>query len=240
VLRSRCAQSGPLRNEEIVRLFRESCRPACAGGAAEVAFSGPRARSHSSVFRHLVIRCAPWRATWMRCSRSRGRQRRLRHRGDREFERGTITTRWIVPDSRCISAASGAAHPSLPDGKMDALRAWYGVLAQPGAGAVPRLARCASAGRRAGVSASNAEGARRARDEQGTRRSRETAAEVYGLNILVREIEDAPTMPRGSGAGRKLLRPMRGSHHAAAVGRRHTGARCAASLLEPLARTASA
>ena len=40
---------------------------------------------------------------------------------------------------------------------------------------------------------SNAEGARRARDEQGTAAiAGEAAAEVYGLNVLVAEIEDRP------------------------------------------------
>src|SRR5580692_369535 len=56
--------------------------------------------------------------------------------------------------------------------------------------------------------ASNAEGARRARDEQGTAAiAGETAAEVYGLNLLSREIEDRPdNTTRFLVMGRKLLR----------------------------------
>ena len=49
----------------------------------------------------------------------------------------------------------------------------------------------------------------------------ETAAEVYGLNLLAREIEDrADNTTRFLVLGRKLLRAeRRRSHHAAAVGR---------------------
>jgi chorismate mutase/prephenate dehydratase len=57
--------------------------------------------------------------------------------------------------------------------------------------------------------ASNAEGARRARDEQGSAAiAGQTAAEVYGLNLLVSEIEDRPdNTTRFLVIGRKLFEP---------------------------------
>jgi chorismate mutase/prephenate dehydratase len=57
--------------------------------------------------------------------------------------------------------------------------------------------------------ASNAEGARRARDEKGTAAiAGQTAAEVYGLNVLAPEIEDhEDNATRFLVLGRKLLSP---------------------------------
>jgi chorismate mutase/prephenate dehydratase len=56
---------------------------------------------------------------------------------------------------------------------------------------------------------SNAEGARRARDERGTAAiAGDTAAEIYGLEILAPKIEDSPdNTTRFLVIGRKLLRP---------------------------------
>jgi chorismate mutase/prephenate dehydratase len=56
---------------------------------------------------------------------------------------------------------------------------------------------------------SNAEGARRARDEKGTAAiAGQTAAEVYGLSVLVSEIEDRPdNTTRFLVVGRKLFEP---------------------------------
>lgn len=56
---------------------------------------------------------------------------------------------------------------------------------------------------------SNAEGARRARDEKGTAAiAGQTAAEVYGLNVLVAEIEDRPdNTTRFLVVGRRLFQP---------------------------------
>jgi chorismate mutase / prephenate dehydratase len=87
--------------------------------------------------------------------------------------------------------------------------------------------------------ASNAEGARRARDEQGTAAiAGQTAAEVYGLTVLASEIEDrADNTTRFFVLGRKLLAPSGNDRTTLLLSVGHTDAPGALfRLLEPLAR----
>lgn len=87
--------------------------------------------------------------------------------------------------------------------------------------------------------ASNAEGARRARDEHGTAGiAGETAAEVYGLNVLARAIEDRPdNSTRFLVIGRKLLAASGDDKTTLLVAaRRGDGAGALYGLLEPLAQ----
>ena len=87
--------------------------------------------------------------------------------------------------------------------------------------------------------ASNAEGARRARDEQGSAAiAGSTAAEVYGLNVLAAEIEDRPdNTTRFFVIGRKLFAPSGDDRTTLIVSVGHTDAPGALfRLLEPLAR----
>src|SRR5580698_4263884 len=86
---------------------------------------------------------------------------------------------------------------------------------------------------------SNAEGARRARDEQGTAAiAGQTAAEVYGLKVLAAEIEDrSDNTTRFLVLGRKLFTPSGEDRTTLLVSVGHTDAPGALSrLLEPLAK----
>ena len=86
--------------------------------------------------------------------------------------------------------------------------------------------------------ASNAEGARRARDEDGTAAiAPMAAAEVYGLNVLVPEIEDRPdNTTRFLVVGRKSFPPSGQDKTTLLVSAAHTGGPGALfRLLEPFA-----
>ncbi len=89
------------------------------------------------------------------------------------------------------------------------------------------------------VVSSNAEGARRARDEDGTAAiAGAAAAEVYGLNLLVPEIEDRPdNTTRFLVIGRKSASPSEADKTTLLVSAAHTDSPGALyRLLEPLAQ----
>ncbi len=208
--------TGPLRNEEIVRLFREIMSACLAQEEPlKVAFLGPEGtftqQALYSHFGHSV------RALALSTVDEVFQEVEA---GNADFgivaiensSEGTITNtldRFLVSPLHICGEVELRIHHCLM-GKMDALPRVLRVCSHSQA-----LAQCRGwldehlpEAERVPV-ASNAEGARRARDEQGTAAiAGETAAEVYGLNILVREIEDrADNATRFLVLGRKLLRP---------------------------------
>jgi chorismate mutase / prephenate dehydratase len=217
VLRLALARNpGPLRNEEIVRLFREIMSACLAQEEPlKVAFLGPEGTfTQQAVFRHFghsvrALALATVDEVFQEVEA-----------GNADFgivaiensSEGTITNtldRFLTSPVHICGEVELRIHHCLM-GKMDALGRVTRVCSHSQA-----LAQCRGwldehlpDAERVPV-ASNAEGARRARDEHGSAAiAGETAAEVYGLNILVREIEDrADNATRFLVLGRKLLRP---------------------------------
>jgi chorismate mutase / prephenate dehydratase len=215
VLRAALARNhGPLRNEEIARLFREIMSACLAQQEPlKVAFLGPEGTyTQAAVYKHFghSVRAL-----------ALGTSDEVFHEveaGNADFgvvavensSEGTVThtlDRMVSsPLHICGEVELRIRHCLM--GRMESLTGIARVCAHAQA-----LAQCRDwlddnlpDAERVPVS-SNAEGARRARDENGTAAiAGETAAEVYGLRLLVNEIEDrADNTTRFLVIGRKLL-----------------------------------
>ncbi|MEA3161324.1 MAG: chorismate mutase / prephenate dehydratase [Gammaproteobacteria bacterium] len=205
---------GPLRDEEIARLFREIMSACLAQQEPlKVAFLGPEGTfTQAAVLKHFgnSVRALPLAAI-----------DEIFH----EVEAGVAdfgvvpienSTEGTVNHTLDMFLSSGLkicgevelriSHYLM--GKMSGFEAIKRVCAHPQA-----LAQCRAwldeqlpEVERVGVS-SNAEGARRARDERGTAAiAGRTAAEIYSLNLLANEIEDRPdNTTRFLVVGRKLF-----------------------------------
>ena len=205
---------GPLRNEEIVRLFREIMSACLAQQEPlKVAFLGPEGTyTQAAVFKqfgHSV------RALALSTSDEVFQEVEA---GNADFgvvavensTEGTVThtlDRMISSPVHICGEVELRIHHCLM-GRMESIESIARVCAHPQA-----LAQCRGwldehlpSIERVAVT-SNAEGARRARDETGTAAiAGDTAAEVYHLRLLVREIEDrADNTTRFLVIGRKLL-----------------------------------
>jgi chorismate mutase/prephenate dehydratase len=237
---------GPLRDEEIVRLFREIMSACLAQQEPlKVAYLGPEGTYTQAAvlkqFGHSV------RALALPTSDEVFQEVEA---GNADFgvvavensSEGTVTNtqdRFITSPLHICGEVELRIHHCLM-GRMDTLERVVRVCSHSQA-----LAQCRAwldehlpDAERVAVS-SNAEGARRARDEVGTAAiAGDTAAEVYGLNMLAREIEDRQdNATRFLVIGRKLLKPSGNDKTTLLVSAGHTKSPGALHrLLEPLAR----
>jgi chorismate mutase/prephenate dehydratase len=237
---------GPLRNEEIARLFREIMSACLAQQEPlKVAFLGPEGTyTQAAVYKHFghSVRAL-----------ALGTGDEVFHEveaGNADFgvvavensSEGTVThtlDRMVSsPLHICGEVELRIRHCLM--GRMESLALIARVCAHAQALAQCRLWLDENLpdAERVPVS-SNAEGARRARDESGTAAiAGETAAEVYGLRLLVNEIEDrADNTTRFLVIGRKLLGRSGADKTTLLVSTSSTAAPGALHrLLEPLAR----
>ena len=236
---------GPLRNEEVLRLFREIMSACLAQQEPlKVGFLGPEGTfTQQAVLKHFghSVRALPLTSI---------------EEVFREVEAGTADF-GVVPIENSsegtvnntldmfLTSTLGICgevelriHQNLM-GRMTSLEQVQRVCAHQQA-----LAQCRSwlAEYMPGVErvpvVSNAEGARRARDEEGTAAiAGIAAAEVYGLNVLVPEIEDRPdNTTRFLVIGRKAFPPSGDDKTTLLVSAAHTDAPGALfRLLQPFA-----
>ncbi len=237
---------GPLRNEEILRLFREIMSACLAQEEPlKVAFLGPEGTfTQTAVLKHFghsvhALALATVDEVFQEVEA-----------GNADFgvvaiensSEGTITNtldRFLTSPLHICGEVELRIHHCLMGRMSDltdivrvcshsqALGQCRGWLAEH----LPRAERIAVA--------SNAEGARRARDEQGTAAvAGQTAAEVYGLQLLAREIEDhEDNATRFLVLGRKILAPSGADRTSLLVSAGDTQSPGALyRLLEPLAQ----
>jgi chorismate mutase/prephenate dehydratase len=238
--------AGPLRNEEIVRLFREIMSACLAQEEPlKVAFLGPEGTfTQAAVLKHFghSVRALALATVDEVFQEVEGGSADFGVVAIENSSEGTITNtldRFLASALHICGEVELRIHHCLM-GKMDSLERVVRVcshgqaLAQCRGWLAEHLPEC----ERVAV-ASNAEGARRARDEHGTAAiAGETAAEVYGLNLLAREIEDrADNTTRFLVLGRKLLRPSGADRTTLLLSARDTQSPGALQrLLEPFSR----
>ena len=243
---ARARNRGPLRDEEVLRLFREIMSACLAQQEPlKVAFLGPEGTfTQTAVLTHFghSVRALPLASI-----------DEVFHEvesGNADFgvvpiensTEGTVNhtlDRFLSSPLKICGEVELRIRQHLM-GSMTALQRVQRVCSHPQSLAQCRewLAEHLSGVEQVPVS-SNAEGARRARDEKGTAAiAGETAAEVYGLQVLAAEIEDrADNTTRFLVLGRKLFTPSGEDRTTLLMSVGHTDAPGALHrLLEPLAR----
>jgi chorismate mutase/prephenate dehydratase len=239
---------GPLRDEEIARLFREIMSACLAQQEPlKVAYLGPEGTfTQAAVFKHFghsvrALALSSVEEVFQEVEASNADFGVVAVENSSE---GTVTNtldRFLNSPLHICGEVELRIHHCLM-GRMDSLRKIKRVCAHAQA-----LAQCRGwldahlpDAERIAIN-SNAEGARRARDESGSAAiAGDTAAEVYGLNLLVREIEDQPdNATRFLVIGRKILEPSGTDKTTLLLSARDTaGPGALYRLLEPLAEAA--
>jgi chorismate mutase/prephenate dehydratase len=244
--RARARNSGPLRDEEVLRLFREIMSACLAQQEPlKVAFLGPEGTfTQTAVLNHFghSVRALPLNSI-----------DEVFHEveaGNADFgvvpiensTEGTVNhtlDRFLTSPLKICGEVELRIRQHLMGG-MNSLARIVRVCSHP-----QSLAQCREwldehlPGIEQVPVSSNAEGARRARDEKGSAAiAGETAAEVYGLKVLAAEIEDrADNTTRFLVLGRKLFAASGEDRTTLLVSVQHTdGPGALARLLEPLAR----
>jgi chorismate mutase/prephenate dehydratase len=205
---------GPLRDEEIARLFREIMSACLAQQEPlKVAFLGPEGTfTQAAVLKHFgaSVRALPLTAIDEIFHEVEGGVADFGVVPIENSSEGTVnhTLDMFLTSGLKICGEVELRVSHYLMGKMSGFEGIKRVCAHPQA-----LAQCRgwldeqlSEVERVGVS-SNAEGARRARDERGTAAiAGRTAAEIYSLKLLANEIEDRPdNTTRFLVVGRKLF-----------------------------------
>ena len=237
---------GPLRDEEIARLFREIMSACLAQQEPlKVAFLGPEGTfTQAAVLKHFgsSVRALPLAAIDEVFHEVEGGVADFGVVPIENSSEGTVNhtlDMFLNSGLKICGEVELRIHHSLM-GRMSGLADIRRVCAHPQAlaqcrgwldGQLPDIERVAVA--------SNAEGARRARDERGTAAiASRTAAEIYGLTLLANEIEDRPdNTTRFLVVGRKLFSASGSDRTTLLVSTADTdGAGALFRLLEPLAQ----
>ena len=237
---------GPLRDEEVVRLFREIMSACLAQQEPlKVAYLGPEATfSQSAVLTHFghSVRSLPLGSIDEVFHEVESAAADFGVVPIENSTEGTVNhtlDRFLASPLKICGEVELRIHHHLM-GNMNALGRVVRICSHP-----QSLAQC-----RLWLQehlpeielipvSSNGEAARRARDERGTAAiAGQTAAEVYGLKVLASQIEDrADNSTRFLVLGRKLLAPSGQDRSTLLVSVGHTDAPGALyRLLEPLAR----
>ncbi len=238
--------NGPLRDEEILRLFREIMSACLAQQEPlKVAFLGPEGTfTQTAVLSHFghSVRALPLASIDEVFHEVEAANADFGVVPIENSTEGTVNhtlDRFLLSPLKICGEVELRIHHNLM-GVMNSLGRIVRICSHP-----QSLAQC-----RAWLNehlpnveqvpvSSNAEGARRARDEKGTAAiAGQTAAEVYGLKVLAAEIEDrSDNTTRFLVLGRKLFAPSGEDRTTLLVSVSHTDAPGALSrLLEPLAR----